>query len=134
MNDRQKKVLFEKIKNAWNTKTPEDIFESLPGKSGEQLEAAKVLYRKFARLVHPDRNSESLRAEAEAAFAALSQIWKVAQEKIAAGSYGKRSAKAVSSSVVVPTMPAFHTRKFSYVLTIRIGGGGMCGIFSGVVF
>ncbi|HVU67813.1 MAG TPA: serine/threonine-protein kinase [Ktedonobacteraceae bacterium] len=72
---------------------PEEIFGELDGSQAEKLLAARKVFLRLAKLVHPDTAADTTDAGLQgAAFKKLAQFWEQAQAKINHGTYGDISA------------------------------------------
>lgn len=92
-----------------NATRPEDIFGFDASGDAPTTDAARTLYRRYATLLHPDRNAGN--PDADAAFAKLSTMWDVAMSRLLDGTYGK--------AVTITTKT--HTYRLS-----TIGHEGLC--------
>lgn len=80
-------------------KEPEDLFGKLDGPPADQLPLASTLYKRFARIAHPDRYAGDpvLFKLAEVTFSRLSELWHRCQTKIMNASYGNKVVGTVAS-------------------------------------
>jgi hypothetical protein len=80
---------------------PEEVFGSLAGTPEQQRAAAHHVYRRLARAIHPDVVGDaSDHAEAAAAFVALDALWRSAEQRIRAGSYGAEVGVAATAGLI----------------------------------
>lgn len=86
---------------------PEDIFGSA------EVEDARIIYRRLARNVHPDRQPEDDKQRASDAFANLERLWQLLQNN--------------GAPKIDPTIT---TKKHSYTLGERIGRGDFANVYS----
>jgi serine/threonine protein kinase len=68
---------------------PEEIFGDLAGAEADQLRAGKHVFRRLARVTHPDAYADGQKVLASEAFERLTELWRIAELKIKAGSYGR---------------------------------------------
>jgi hypothetical protein len=100
--------LIKKLKSA---KHPEDVFSSATD--------AKEEFREYAKQLHPDRHPGD--KAAEEGFKLLNDYWELAEKKIAAGTYGDKTA------IVKPIKLA--TKKAVYTITSVLAQGDICQIY-----
>jgi serine/threonine protein kinase len=103
-----KKTLIKKLKDA---KHAEDVFSS--------ADAAKDEFREYAKLLHPDKNPGD--KPAEEGFKLLNERWEEAEKKIAAGTWGDKS--AISKPIKLAT------KKANYTITSVLAQGDFCQIY-----
>lgn len=98
---------------------PEDLFGALPNLTTRH-DDAHALFKRFARLCHPDLYPDAAeKATAQAAMAQLTAFWVDAQARIAADTYGKTPAK-----------PAIiKTKRSVYTITRALAGGDLANIY-----
>lgn len=110
-----------RIKDA---KRCEDVFGTLDPSA--QYSEAKMLYRRFASLVHEDKhqNSPEDLAIAKEAFQLLSKFWIEAQERITAGTYGTKVVTVKTSAVIA-------SQKHKYTIGEVIAGGDLTSVYGG---
>ena len=92
--------------------SPEDVFGAL---AGDQLAAARKIYRRLARIAHADHYvTEREKQLAHEAFVKLSALWTQCQARIQSGFYGTNQTSAplgtVLSSAHAYTLEALHQR------------------------
>jgi len=107
----------------------EDIFGLNEGNVEEQLTLIKQKYHRLSRVAHPDHyanNANDFEMAGEA-FARLSQFYEKAQEKIKAGTYGKKlkENETQESDFVI------QTRKHEYHLKTTLAQGDLCTVYGG---
>ncbi len=127
MSSNELSIVAEQIARAL---TPEHIFGVLSGAPDAQLDAARKIYWRLARVVHEDKYLDvGEKAQARKAFQGLTELWGRAQAALKAGSYGTSATpkKAPTRGPLV-----FRTARYSYQVLTRISEGGTCGIFTGV--
>ncbi len=105
-------------------KIPEDVFGDLKGTPKEMSEAGKKVFKRLARVTHPDKFSrDDDRTLAGKAFGKLPDLWKAAKEKIRLGTYGDRAA-GTGEQVTV------HARRRTYVVGGQLSRGDICSFYS----
>lgn len=90
-------------------KTPEDVFGTLAGNRGEQLDAIKTLYRRLARVVHPDNFPKDQAVQASQAFVRLQNLKTAAETAINEGTYGDSKHRVMAEPVVVRSKKRIYT-------------------------
>lgn len=98
---------------------PEDIFEV----NGDPAEDIKRRFRELVQVVHPDRHATKKAKEvATETLKLLNDLHVEAEEKLAAGTFGKRDAVDVRIKL----------RKVEYHLTRKLKPGDICNVYGGV--
>lgn len=93
---------------------PEDVFGKLNG------EPLSDIYRRLAKIVHPDKARSAEKAQAEEAFKRLQSWYEKAETKVAAGTYGDRN--ALGETVI-------ETKSDRYVIERRLSHGDIAEVF-----
>lgn len=110
-----------------SAKIPQDIFGNLSFPDKAAAEAAegliKRIYRRYAMLLHPDRNKDRL-IEAQGAFQKLEEMHTLTQEM-------RDRAMGVKPEAPKIFPITFKTGKYQYAVLSRKASGGTCGIFEG---
>lgn len=107
----------------------EDVF-GVDGKTPEkQLESVKKAYRRLSKVAHPDHYTGDANAfeMAGEAFGRLGQFYQRAQDKIKAGTYGKR----LSEDNTQESDFVIQTRKREYHVKSALAEGDLCTIYGG---
>lgn len=103
---------------------PEEIFGELDGSQAEKLLAARKVFLRLAKLVHPDTAADTTDAGLQgAAFKKLAQFWEQAQAKINHGTYGDISA-AFQPLVI-------RTARGQWKLERLLTHGDICNLYLG---
>lgn len=106
---------------------PEEVFGKLQaGTTAQRLAAARKVFLRLARTVHPDVYEEAADvARAGSAFKKLARFWEEAQAKIEAGTYGVADATTGFRPFVIQTA---HCR---YTLERLLTRGDLCNLYVG---
>ena len=136
--DAELETLARKIESA---RCPEDAFGALGGQPDDKLRAARLIFYRLSKVIHPDRYmTRDDRELAHRTMARLNALWGQAQDKIATGWYGNNHAAAFSpyTRVLVKTRkrvyevgPLLETGDICtlYNCCFEVGGSQRCGVF-----
>ncbi|HEY0754219.1 MAG TPA: hypothetical protein VGD98_09675 [Ktedonobacteraceae bacterium] len=106
--------------------SPEEVFGQLPGTSTEKLAAARKVFLRIAKIVHPDTNEGTDDSQkAEKAFKQLALHWEIAQKKISTGTYGK----VETAGTFIPF--TIQTPDCTYALESLLSRGDLCNLYVG---
>lgn len=104
--------------------TPEEVFGTLQGTPEEKLAAARKVFLRIAKVVHPDTNKDTASAEkAGLAFKKLALHWERAQTKIGNGTYGRIDGAFAPFTI--------QTARDTYTLESLFGQGDLCNLYVG---
>jgi hypothetical protein len=92
---------------------PEEVFGD-----AETWKDVRRVYRRLARIVHPD-TAGAPAVEAERAFQALERLWERARDLLARDEYGKERAPSVRVT----------TKRATYLVGSKIATGDFCDVF-----
>jgi hypothetical protein len=98
---------------------PADVFGMLSGFPEEQLRAARVVFHRLSKVIHPDRYPQPADQRlAHQTMTRLNSLWAEARSQIRSGRYADRTA----------TSPAIHvtSRKRAYTIGALIGTAEVC--------
>jgi len=80
-------------------RAPISIFGTLDGEAEQQLSSARKIYRRLARICHPD-TADGDRDLANRAFERLNSLWERAQRQIETGTYGTSAGDALGLKIL----------------------------------
>ncbi len=102
---------------------PEDVFGQL---DGDQAEAMRLAYRRLTKVTHPDLYPDAQdQAVAEQAFRALQKWARLAEDKIACGTYGQDT-----PSSTAPIAMLVRSRKHDYLVQATpFAQGDLCNLY-----
>jgi serine/threonine protein kinase len=122
--DAELETVARKIESA---RCPEDAFGALMGQPDEKFRAARLIFYRLSKVIHPDRYITSDDRElAHRTMTRLNALWGQAQDKIATGWYGKGQAAAFSPYTKV----LVQTRKRVYEVGPLLETGDICTLYS----
>jgi serine/threonine protein kinase len=105
-------------------RAPEEIFGDLDGEQAEKLIAARKVFLRLAKLVHPDTAADTTDTEQNgAAFKKLSLFWEQAQAKIHQGTYGE------TGTSFQPLL--IRTARGQWTLERLLTHGDICNLYLG---
>jgi serine/threonine protein kinase len=108
--------------------SPEQLFGKLAGTKEEQLQAARVIYLKLAKVVHSDLYLlKSDKELAHQAFTKLNALWSLCQSRVHDGHYGTSIPTLQKSKTPVVMKSANHT----YIVESGLAGGDMSNVYIG---
>ncbi len=117
-------TIARKIESA---RCPEDAFGALWGQPDDKLRAARLVFRRLSKVIHPDRYATRDDKElAHRTMARLNALWEQAQDKIATGWYGKDHAAVFSPYTKI----LIKTRKRVYEVGPLLETGDICTLYS----
>ncbi len=98
---------------------PQDVFGALSGQPDEQLRAARLIFRRLSKVIHPDRyplpDDQQI---AQRTMAQLNGWWAEARSRIRSGRYADRAAAAAAIRIV--------SHKRAYDISALIDMGEVC--------
>ena len=97
----------------------QDVFGTLSGQPDEQLRAARLIFRRLSKVIHPDRyplpDDQQI---AQRTMAQLNGLWAEARRRIRSGSYTDQAAAAATIRII--------SRKRAYDIGMLISMGEVC--------
>jgi len=110
-----------------SARCPEDAFGALVGQPDDKLRAARLIFHRLSKVIHPDRYvTRDDRELAHRTMARLNALWGQAQDKITTGWYGKNHAAAFSPYTKV----LVKTRRRVYEVGPLLETGDICTLYS----
>lgn len=105
---------------------PEEVFGTLEGPAEEKLAAARKVFLRIAKAVHPDtiEGVEDV-AKAGSAFKKLALYWEQAQAKIGDGTYGLTDSAAAFAPFTL------HAQRGQYTFERLLTRGDLCNLYVG---
>lgn len=98
-----------------NAKHPEDVFGDVPTSADDARHQIAATYRCLAKDLHPDHGGSA------EAFARLGELYRAAQEAVAAGRYGERG--SMTGTILV------RTRRHGYRVSALLSKGKAVNIY-----
>jgi hypothetical protein len=96
---------------------PEQVFGEVAGDTDARLRQVRGVYRRLAKVVHPDRHDGA--EKAVLAFRRLDTLYARARALIAAGTYGEDRAPTVT----------IRTKRREYAVSRKVSAGEICDVF-----
>lgn len=109
-------------------RSAEEVFGQLKGTQEEKLAEARTIFRRLARIVHPDHyEGTDDFARADLVFKQLAQFWEQARERLENGTYGMASADQAFKPFKIQTASGLYT------LERLLAQGDLCNLYAGRV-
>ena len=99
--------------------TPQDVFGALRGVPAEQLHAARQIFHRLTKIIHPDRYTQPADQQlAHHTMTRLNDLWAETRRQIRSGSYADRAARTPSIRLT--------SRRRTYEVDALIGTDEVC--------
>lgn len=132
--DAELTVIAQQIERAH---TPQDVFGALRGVPDEQLHAARLIFHRLSKIIHPDRYTQpDDKRIAHHTMTRLNDLWAEARRQIRSGSYADRAAgtppiRLTSRKRAYEVGALLETDEVCqrYACQFEIDGAGRSGLF-----